>query len=57
MEVTEHNLTDWKLSESELTDIISLVKQKMRDSKDNSAQEMYYGIILGKLIILRNETT
>lgn len=57
MEVTEHNLTDWRLSESELTDIISLVKQKMRDSKDNPAQEIYYGIILGKLIILRNETT
>ena len=57
MEVTEHNLTDWRLTESELTDIISLVKQKMKDSKDNPTQEMYYGIILGKLIILRNETT
>ena len=54
MKVTEHNLTDWNLNEEELNALISLSKEKMKSCEDK-VDEMFYGILAGKLIILKND--
>lgn len=54
MKVTEHNLTDWNLNEQELNALITLSKEKMRDCKDKVC-EVFYGMLAGKLIIMKNE--
>jgi hypothetical protein len=55
MEVTEHNITNWKLDESELTELIRLAKDEMKKYSDDKATEMFYGMIVGKLIIMKND--
>jgi hypothetical protein len=57
MEVTEHNLTDWNLSKEEIQSLIHLTKLEIKRCEGDSTTQTYYGIILGKLIILRNEPT
>ncbi len=54
MKVTEHNITDWNLSENELNDLIRLVKSEMKKEDHDLRTQTYYGIILGKLIIMKN---
>ena len=55
MKVTEHNITDWKLNESELNELIRLIKEEMKNHSDNKATELFYGMMLGKLIIMKND--
>lgn len=55
MKVTEHNVTDWKLTEEEFIDVIRLVKNEMRKHSDDKFKELYYGLIAGKLLIMKNE--
>ena len=54
MKVTEHNLTDWNLNKEELNALIVLSKEKMK-SCDDKMCELFYGILSGKLIIMKNE--
>lgn len=54
MKVTEHNLTDWNLREDELNALISLSKEKMKECDDEMC-ELFYGLIAGKLVIMKNE--
>ncbi len=58
MKVTEHNITDWNLSEEEITALITLSKEKMKSCEDKMC-ELFYGLLAGKLIIMKNsnETT
>ena len=55
MNVTEHNLTNWELTQEEFADVIRLVKNEMRANADDKYKELYYGLIAGKLLILKNE--
>jgi hypothetical protein len=54
MKVTEHNLTDWNLNEEELNALIVLSKDKMKSCEDKMC-ELFYGLLTGKLIIMKNE--
>ena len=56
MQVTEHNVTDWNLNEEELNALIKLTKEKSIACKDDDKMsELFYGLIAGKLIIMKNE--
>lgn len=55
MKVTEHNLTNWELTQEEFADVIRLVKNEMKANLDDKYKELYYGLIAGKLLILKNE--
>jgi hypothetical protein len=55
MKVTEHNITDWELTQDEFDDVIRLVKNEMRSNTDDKYKELYYGLIAGKLLIMKNE--
>ena len=55
MQVTEENLTDWKLNKQELLDLIRLVKLEIKNYEHDSTTQTYYGIILGKLVIMKFE--
>ena len=54
MKVTEHNITDWQLTEEEIQSLIHLTKLEIKRCEGDSFTQTQYGIILGKLIILRN---
>ena len=54
MKVTEHNVTDWRLNENEINDLIVMLKQKIKECDDDKQCELYYGLIAGKLIIMKN---
>jgi hypothetical protein len=56
MKVTEHNLTDWNLTKEEIQSLIHLTKLEIKRCEGDSTTQTYCGIILGKLIIMRNET-
>ena len=55
MQVTEHNLTDWNLDKEEIQSLIHLTKLEIKRCEGDSTTQTYYGIILGKLIIMRND--
>jgi Asp-tRNA(Asn)/Glu-tRNA(Gln) amidotransferase C subunit len=55
MKVTEHNITDWQLDEKEIESLIHLTKLEIKRCEGDSFTQTYYGIILGKLIILLND--
>ena len=55
MKVTEENLTDYKLNKQELLDLIRLVKLEIKNYEHDSTTQTYYGIILGKLLIMKFE--
>jgi hypothetical protein len=57
MKVTEHNITDWELNLEEVNSLIHLTKLEIKRCEGDSATQTYYGIILGKLLILRNDLT
>jgi len=57
MQVTEHNLTDWNLNEEELNALIKLSKEKsIACREEDKMSELFYGLIAGKLIIMKNES-
>lgn len=55
MKVTEHNITDWELNEEELKEVIRLVKLEMHKYSEDKVTQMYYGKIVGKLLIMKNK--
>ena len=55
MKVTEHNITDWQLTEEEIQSLIHLTKLEIKRCEGDSFTQTKYGIILGKLIILQND--
>jgi len=55
MKVTEHNLTDWNLNEEEIKSLVHLTKLEIKRCEGDSVTQTYYGINLGKLIIMRND--
>lgn len=55
MKVTEHNITDWNLREEEIDALIRLLKQEIQEyPEEDSVSRMFYGIIIGKLILMKN---
>ena len=56
MKVIEYNVTDWQLTQEEFVDLIRLVKNEMQKHSDDKFKELYYGLIAGKLLIMKNET-
>lgn len=55
MNVTEHNLTDWNLTQDEIQSLIHLTKLEIKRCEGDSTTQTYYGMILGKLILMRGE--
>jgi hypothetical protein len=55
MKVTEHNITDWKLNQTEISALIQLAKKEMEHNQNHKATELFYGMIVGKLLIMRND--
>jgi hypothetical protein len=54
MKVTEHNLTEWKLSKEEIDALIVLSKNKLNQC-DDKVCELFYGLIAGKLLIMKHD--
>ena len=54
MKVTEHNITEWKLDDCEIDELIRLAKDEMKQYSDDKTTQMFYGMIVGKLVIMRN---
>jgi hypothetical protein len=54
MKVTEHNITEWKLTDVEISELIRLTKDQMKNA-DDKVSELFYGMIVGKLLIMKNE--
>ena len=54
MKVTEHNITGWELTKDEIQELIRMVKLEIKAYEQDRTTQTYYGIILGKLIIMRN---
>jgi len=55
MKVTEHNISNWKLEETEINELIRLTKERIQDCDGDKQCELFYGLITGKLIIMKNE--
>ena len=54
MKVTEHNITEWELTKDEIQELIRMVKLEIKAYEHDRTTQTYYGIILGKLVIMRN---
>jgi len=54
MQVTEHNITEWRLTETEINELIVLLKERMKKCDEDKQCELFYGLIAGKLIIMKN---
>lgn len=54
MKVTEHNITEWELTKDEIQQLIRMVKLEIKAYEHDRTTQTYYGIILGKLVIMRN---
>lgn len=52
MEVTEHNITEWKLNKQDIEEILSLLKEQQRKFPDN---KRHYGNIIAKLALMKIE--
>ena len=55
MEVTEHNITDWNLNQSEIKELIRITKTELKNNSDDKTKKLFYGMILRKLIIMKND--
>lgn len=55
MNVTEHNLSDWNLNLDEIKDLIRLVKLEIKNYEHDKTTQTYYGMILGKLVLMKLE--
>jgi hypothetical protein len=51
----EHIMTDWTLSKEEIDDIITLVKEELKKHQFDRIPQTYWGIILEKLMIMKND--
>lgn len=57
MEVTEHNVVEWKLTDNEIQEIIRLIKLEMKEYQGTDKETyMYYGMIVGKLVLMKLES-
>ena len=54
MKVTEHNITEWELTKDEIQEIIRLIKLEIKAYEHDTTTQTYYGIILGKLVLMKN---
>ena len=54
MKVTEHNIAEWRLNEDEINELIKLTKEKIKNCDSDKRCELFYGLIAGKLIIMKN---
>ena len=54
MKVTEHNISEWRLNENEINELIVLLKERMKKCDEDKQCELFYGLIAGKLIIMKN---
>lgn len=57
MKVTEHNITDWELNLDEIRQLIRLVKLEIKNYEHDTTTQTYYGIILGKLVLMKLSAT
>ena len=55
MEVTEHNIHETDLILKEINELIRLVKLESHKHKNNRAELLYYGVLIGKLVCLRHD--
>ena len=55
MEVTEHNIHETDLSLKDINELIRLVKLESHKHKNNRAELLYYGVLIGKLVCLRHD--
>lgn len=54
MKITEHNLTNWELDECDIKDLIRLTREEMNKNPTDRIHQTHYGILLGKLLIMKN---
>ena len=54
MKVTEHNVTKWRLVECEINELIRILREEIKKDS-NKENQLFYGMILGKLIIMKSE--
>jgi len=55
MQITEHNISNWELTDTEICELIRLAKLEMQKHPENKVSELFYGMIVGKLIIMKND--
>ena len=55
MKVTEENITEWELNEDEIKSLIHLTKLEIKRCEGDTVTQTYYGFILGKLLIMKND--
>lgn len=55
MEVTEHNLTNWELDKYDIEELICMTRREMNKNPTDRIHQTYYGILLGKLLIMKND--
>ena len=53
MQVTEENITNWELDEEEIKSLIHLTKLEIKRCEGDNVTQTYYGLILGKLLIMK----
>lgn len=53
MKVTEHNISEWRLIDVEIDELICMLKKEIK-SNSLKERELFLGMILGKLIIMKN---
>ena len=55
MKVTEENIREWELNEDEIKSLIHLTKLEIKRCEGDTITQTYYGFILGKLLIMKND--
>jgi len=55
VKVTEENITEWELNEDEIKSLIHLTKLEIKRCEGDRTAQTYYGLILGKLLIMKND--
>jgi len=55
VKVTEENIREWELNEDEIKSLIHLTKLEIKRCEGDTITQTYYGFILGKLLIIKND--
>jgi len=55
VKVTEENIREWELNEDEIKSLIHLTKLEIKRCEGDTITQTYYGFILGKLLIMKND--
>lgn len=55
MKVTEHNIQDTDLNLDDINLLIRLVKEDSKNYEGDRVKLLYCGVLIGKLICLRND--